>query len=274
MFFAFNHRMKNYLIIGYGWLGKALAEALKSTDAIIWATSSDDLKLNDIKTAGISALRLKKNSGVLSWAEDELPIVHFDAVIVTLPPFEGALESLSNLLQSLHVKSIVFTSSTGVYEDVSALVNESSSINKDHLVFQMEERIRSLQPSNYTILRMSGHIGPNRHPVRFFLRHGRDIPNGQAPVNLIHQKDIIASILVTMNDSHGNSVYNVCWPEHPTKEEYYGAISLKIGEKRLVFLKGNQGKIIDGSKITNETGFHYDFSIYEIDDLDLRKDNI
>ena len=274
MFFAFNHRMKNYLIIGYGWLGKALAEALKSTDAIIWATSSDDLKLNDIKTAGISALRLKKNSGVLSWAEDELPIVHFDAVIVTLPPFEGALESLSNLLQSLHVKSIVFTSSTGVYEDVSALVNESSSINKDHLVFQMEERIRSLQPSNYTILRMSGHIGPNRHPVRFFLRHGRDIPNGQAPVNLIHQKDIIASILVTMNDSHGNSVYNVCWPEHPTKEEYYGAISLKIGEKRLVFLKGNQGKIIDGSKITNETGFHYDFSIYDIDDLDLRKDNI
>ena len=274
MFFAFNHRMKNYLIIGYGWLGKALAEALKSTDAIIWATSSDDLKLNDIKTAGISALRLKKNSGVLSWAEDELPIVHFDAVIVTLPPFEGALESLSNLLQSLHVKSIVFTSSTGVYEDVSALVNESSSINKDHLVFQMEERIRSLQPSNYTILRMSGHIGPNRHPVRFFLRHGRDIPNGQAPVNLIHQKDIIASILVTMNDSHGNSVYNVCWPEHPTKEEYYGAISLKIGEKRLVFLKGNQGKIIDGSKITNETGFHYDFSIYEIDDLDLRKENI
>ena len=274
MFFAFNHRMKNYLIIGYGWLGKALAEALKSTDAIIWATSSDDLKLNDIKTAGISALRLKKNSGVLSWADDELPIVHFDAVIVTLPPFEGALESLSNLLQSLHFKSIVFTSSTGVYEDVSALVNESSSINKDHLVFQMEERIRSLQPSNYTILRMSGHIGPNRHPVRFFLRHGRDIPNGQAPVNLIHQKDIIASILVTMNDSHGNSVYNVCWPEHPTKEEYYGAISLKIGEKRLVFLKGNQGKIIDGSKITNETGFHYDFSIYEIDDLDLRKDNI
>ncbi len=274
MFFAFNHRMKNYLIIGYGWLGTALAEALKSTEAIIWATSSDDLKLNDIKTAGISALRLKKNSGVLSWADDELPIVHFDAVIVTLPPFEGALESLSNLLQSLHFKSIVFTSSTGVYEDVSALVNESSSINKDHLVFQMEERIRSLQPSNYTILRLSGHIGPNRHPVRFFVRHGRDIPNGLAPVNLIHQKDIIASILVTMNDSQGNSVYNVCWPEHPTKEEYYGAISLKIGEKRLVFLKGNQGKIIDGSKITNETGFHYDFSIYEIDDLDLRKDNI
>ncbi len=274
MFFAFNHRMKNYLIIGYGWLGKALAETLKNKQASVWATSSDNQKLNDIKTAGFSALRLEKNRGILSWAEDELPLLHFDAVIVTLPPFEGALDSLSNLLQSLHVKSIVFTSSTGVYKDASTLVNESSSINEDHLVFQMEERIRSLQPLNYTVLRLSGHIGPNRHPVRFFLRHGRDIPNGQAPINLIHQKDIIASILVTMNESQGNSVYNVCWPEHPTKENYYGAISLKLGGKKLVFLKGNQGKIIEGSKITNETNFNYRFSIDEIDDLDLRKDNI
>lgn len=274
MFFAFNHRMKNYLILGYGWLGAALAEALKSTEAIIWATSSDDLKLNDITTAGISALRLEKNSGILSWAEDELPIVHFDAVIVAFPPFEGVLQSLSNLLQSLHFKSIVFTSSTGVYEDASTIVNESASINKDHLVFQMEERIRSLQPLNYIILRLAGHIGPNRHPVRFFLRHGRDIPNGQAAVNLVHQKDIIAAIFATMNESRKNPIYNVCWPEHPTKEEYYGLISLKIGGENLVFLKGNHGKIIDGSKITNETNFNYGFSIFEINDLDLRKDNI
>ncbi len=274
MFFAFNHRMKNYLIIGYGWLGKALAEALKSQESTVWATSSDDIKLNEIKKAGISALRVERNSEILSWAGDELPHVHFDVVVVTLPPFERALESLSNLLQFLQVKSIIFTSSTGVYEDAVTLVDETSSIKKDHFVFQMEERIRSLQPLNYTVLRLSGHIGPNRHPVRFFLRHGRDIPNGQAPVNLIHQKDIISAILATMNDSQGNSVYNVCWPEHPTKEEYYGAISLKIGVKKLVFLKGNQGKMIDGSKITNETGFHYGFSIYEIDDLDLRKDNI
>jgi len=274
LFFAFNHRMKNYLIIGYGWLGTALAEALESTDAIIWATSSDDLKLNDIKTAGISALRLEKNSGILSWAGNELPPVHFDAVIVTLPPFDGVLESLSNLLQSLHFKLVIFTSSTGIYEDTSVFVDEEAPINTGHLVFQMEERIRSLQPLNFIILRLAGHIGPNRHPVRFFLRHGRDIPNGQAPVNLVHQKDIIAAIFATMNGPNKNSIYNVCWPEHSTKEEYYGSISLKIGGEKLVFLKGDHGKIIDGSKITNETNFNYGFSIYEINDLDLRKDNI
>lgn len=264
--------MKNYLIIGYGWLGKALSQELKSDQANVWASSTDADKLLEMKTNGICGIPLIKTNQILSWKE--FPDRHFDKVIITLPPFAGVLESLTNILHTLSFSQLVFTSSTGVYIESDTLIDESSAIDESHLVSQMETCIRSLTKSTYNVLRLAGHIGPNRHPVRYFLRHRRDISNGQAPVNLIHQKDIISAIMFVLQEVKQDSVYNVCWPEHPTKEDYYGNIALEMGEEKLSFLEGNHGKKIDGSKITHETRFDYAHSIHEINVLDLRKDNI
>lgn len=264
--------MKNYLIIGYGWLGKALAEELKSDELKIWASSSDANKLIEIEANGFFSIPLTKTNQVLCWKE--IPGWHFDKVIITLPPFEGVLESLKNLLNALSFTQLIFTSSTGVYIESNTLINESSPVDETHLVSQMEASIRSLATSNYHILRLAGHIGPNRHPIRYFLRHRRPISNGQAPVNLIHQSDIIAAIIVLLQDTQKDSLYNLSWPEHPSKEQYYGDLALEMGEEKLTFLEGNRGKKIDGSKITQETSFNYGHSIHEINVLDLRKDNI
>lgn len=264
--------MKNYLIIGYGWLGKALAQELKSDQANVWASSTDADKILEMKTNGICGIPLIKTNQILSWKE--FPDRHFDKVIITLPPFDGVLESLTNILHTLSFSQLVFTSSTGMYIESDTLIDESSTIDESNLVSQMETCIRSLTKSTYNVLRLAGHIGPNRHPVRYFLRHRRDISNGQAPVNLIHQKDIISAIMYVLQEVKQDSVYNVCWPEHPTKEYYYGNIALEMGEEKLSFLEGNHGKKIDGSKITHETRFDYAHSIHEINVLDLRKDNI
>ena len=272
MILTFITRMENYLIIGFGWLGKALAQELKNDQVKLWASSSDAVKLLEMKTNGICGISLIKTNQVLSYKE--LPNEHFDKVIITLPPFDGVLESLKNILQNLSFSQLVFTSSTGVYTDTDSLMDELSPVNDASLVFQMEECIRSYTTSTYQVLRLAGHIGPNRHPVRYFLRHRRDISNGQAPVNLIQQKDIIAAIRVVLQDVKQDSVYNVCWPEHPTKEDYYGNLVLQMGEEKLSFLEGIHGKKIDGSKITRETRFEYAHSIHEINVLDLRKDNI
>jgi nucleoside-diphosphate-sugar epimerase len=270
--FTFITQMKNYLIIGYGWLGKALATELKSEELKIFASTSDVQKLNEIQANGFFGIPVAKTNQVLSWRQ--LPETHFDKVIITLPPFEGVLESLDNLLNSLSFSDLVFTSSTGVYLESDTLMNESAPVNESHLVFQMETCIRSLTNTSYQILRLAGHIGPNRHPLRYFLRHRRPISNGQAPVNLIHQSDIVSAIKVLVQDVQQDSVYNLCWPEHPTKVKYYGDLALEMGEEPLNFLEGNHGKKIDGSKITNETRFNYLHSIHEINLLDFRKDNI
>jgi hypothetical protein len=264
--------MKNYLIIGYGWLGKALSLALKNEGANVFSTSTNVNKLQEILSEGIFPLRLMKVDNIVSW--EEMPKRNFDAVIITFPPFEGVLESLQNLMPSIQADRVIFTSSTGVYLDESKVMDEFSPVITSHLVYQMEECIRSLVSCNYIILRLAGHIGPNRHPVRFFLRHKRAIANGQAPVNLIHQFDIIAAISSTLVDSKQDEVYNVCWPEHPTKEEYYGNLARELDAGELLFLEGNHGKKIDGSKLSRETNFEYGYSIHEIKHLDLSKDNI
>ena len=272
MIFTFITQMKNYLIIGYGWLGKALAAELKSEGINIWASTSDVHKLSEIQANGFFGTLVAKTNQILSWKQ--LPETHFDKVIITLPPFEGVLESLNNLLNTLSYSQLVFTSSTGVYVESDSLINESSAVDESHLVSQMERCIRSLTKSPYQILRLAGHIGPNRHPLRYFLRHRRPISNGQAPVNLIHQSDIVSAIKVLLQDVQQDSAYNLCWPEHPTKEKYYGDLALEMGEEQLNFLEGNHGKKIDGTKITNETRFNYQHSIHDINLLDLRKDNI
>ncbi len=264
--------MKNYLIIGYGWLGKALSLALKNDGANVYSTSTDVKKLQEMLSDGISPMRLIKANQIVSW--EETPNKNFDVVIITFPPFEGVLESLKNMMPSIQADLVIFTSSTGVYLDESRVMDESSPVITSHLVYQMEECIRSLVTCNYIVLRLAGHIGPNRHPVRFFLRHKRDINNGQAPVNLIHQSDVIKAISCVLVSPKQDEIYNVCWPEHPTKEQYYGSLALQLGTEKLVFLEGNHGKKIDGSKINRETTFKYAYSIHVINDLDLRKDNI
>ena len=269
---AFRTWMKNYLIIGYGWLGKALSLAIKNEGSKVFSTSTDTNKLHEMMLEGVSPIRLIKENQIVSW--EEAPKSNFDAVIVTFPPFDGVLESLQNLLSQIQTELVIFTSSTGIYLDESKIMDESSPVMKSHLVFQMEECIRSLVSEKYTILRLAGHIGPNRHPVRFFLRNRHEIQNGQAPVNLIHQADIIAAISCIIEDPKLDEIYNVCSPEHPTKQLYYGNLALEMGEEKLSFLEGHHGKKIDGSKITRETKFNYRYSIHQINDLDLRKDNI
>jgi nucleoside-diphosphate-sugar epimerase len=264
--------MKNYLIIGYGWLGKALSLALKEDGANVYSTSTDENKLNEMLSDGIYPVRLMKIDQIVSW--EETPSKFFDAVIITFPPFAGVLESLQNLVSSIKADLVIFTSSTGVYLDESRVMDESAPVSTSHLVFQMEECIRALVTGKYIILRLAGHVGPNRHPVRFFLRHKRDISNGQAPVNLIHQSDIIAAIMCILAEPKQDEIYNVCWPEHPTKEEYYGKIAGQLTDEKLVFLEGNHGKKIEGSKINRHTRFVYAHSIHGINDLDLKKDNI
>jgi len=270
--YAFISWMKNYLIIGYGWLGKALSLSLKHEGTNVYSTSTDVNKLQQMLSDGIFPMRLMKVDQIVSW--EETPNKYFDAVIITFPPFEGVLESLKNIIPSIQTDLVIFTSSTGVYLDESRIMDESSPVITSHLVFQMEECIRSLHTSKYNILRLAGHIGPNRHPVRFFLQHRREISNGQAPVNLIQQSDIIKAISCILADPKQDEIYNVCWPEHPTKEHYYGNLALELAAEKLVFLEGNHGKKIDGSKINRETKFEYACSIHEIKDLDLRKDNI
>mgnify|MGYP000045821567 CR=1 FL=1 len=264
--------MANCLIIGYGWLGKPLAKVLQQKGMTIYATTSQLNKATEMKADMISAELLEIEQGVLQWKVQ--PNIHFDTVIFTLPPFLEALDSMVKLFNGLSFSQLIFTSSTGVYVEKNAFLDEDATVNPSHKVSMMEEKIKEFAPDKYVILRLAGHVGPNRHPLRYFLRQQTIISNGNTPVNLIHQSDMIRAIVACITQHVQRKTYNICWPEHPSKKDYYGKLAKEFADEILEFEDGNIGKKIDGSKITKDLLFEYEGSIQNINLLDLRKDNI
>lgn len=264
--------MKKCLIIGCGWLGRPLVEALQKQNIQVAATTTNDQKFIEMQAVQIHSLKLNRENGILTW--DSAPTKHFDSIIFTFPPFEGVLGAMRSLLSPLTFDQLIFTSSTGVYKESNAFLNEEAPIDPEHTVTLMEEAVKDLAPEKYMIFRLAGHIGPNRHPLRYFLAQQKVITNGNAPVNLIHQRDIISAIITCVKQQVCQKTYNLCSPEHPTKQAYYGELAKNLAGIELEFAPGKIGKKIDGSKITEELSFCYEESIQNISVLDLIKDNI
>ena len=69
-------------------------------------------------------------------------------------------------------------------------------------------------------------------------------------------------------------IYNLCYPAHPTKAEYYDEMARKIFQKELKFDCHGAGKKINGSKFASSFKYEYQFDIHDIDNLDkVNKDN-
>lgn len=264
--------MKNCLIIGYGWLGKPLSEVLLKKGLDVWATSTQDEKCTEMMRMGIRPLKLSKQSGHIE--VEKKPDQVFDQVILLWPPFDEVLPSLERVFSNISFKKLIFTSSTGVYRSSLNPIDESSPTDSSHKVFAMEEFVQRHAIENNVILRLSGHIGPGRHPLNSILKSQKALANGDAVVNLIHQQDIIHSIMCSVNDDLPCGIYNVCSPEHPTRADYYGGLARKLANQSLRFESGKDGKIIDGTKITLVSSFKYQHSIQETSDLDFNVDNI
>ena len=126
-----------------------------------------------------------------------------------------------------------------------------------------EEVIRNSE-NPYIILRSAGLIGPNRHPVRFL--SGREIENGEHPVNLVQLTDIIEAVKTIISADKTNVTYNICAPEHPSKKAYYTPMAYEMSLAPPVYFTktDSNGKVIDGSKITKELNFNYKVSIYSV----------
>ena len=265
--------MKSILIFGAGWLGKAVVQelAFMKRNVIVATREPEQQKIHpNIEYCKIDFHTI---SGAV---EFNVPITQkIDEILVMLPPsrmvnYEKTIDSICKEFPS--VDHFVFTSSTGVYEDFSGPVNEDSVLKKAHSVVLAEGRIQLKFPNRSTILRLAGLIGDNRHPVLYFLKQKINL-NGTAPVNLIHRKDIINALTILLENPRPG-IYNLCYPAHPTKSEYYGEIARKLFQTELAFDDKGNGKVINGSKFATSFKYEYKFDIRNIDNLDkVNKDN-
>ena len=250
--------MKKILVIGVGWLGKQIVESLMNKGFTVAISSRSKEKLNGYCENCIK-ISVSFNHGNCIFSED---ISQYEQVIICLPPVPAYAKIIQSILSKLSPSTrIIFTSSTGIYEESAEIINENSKIKQDHILWHAEKIIRSR--SSYIILRLGGLIGPGRHPVTHLLTKPF-LEGGENAVNLIHSFDICSAILHLLKDTKQQSTYNLVYPIHPSKGAYYTeAAKVLAGKKLVVDYKLIEHKQVDGSKIVEELGFDYTARIDE-----------
>ncbi len=250
-------------IIGGGWLGVQLAEALYDDGYTIAISSRDPKKRlffenNKWKSLSISFSDTSVNVN---------PLVETNVLIVGLPPtgFTNYPLMISSLLSAFSTTiRVIFLSSTGVYANSSGRVSEESALIQEHPLAVAENII--LQTSNWCILRLGGLIGPKRHPIHSLIKKVAPLNDGDSPVNLVHSHDVIQAIKMIVNQKVNEKIFTICNPEHPSRHDYYGLAARYFYDKDLTFNKGIPGKYVDGSAIENWGAYEYRSSIYNFDE--------
>ncbi len=260
---------RNVAIIGMGWLGKPLAVSLMKNGYTIFAGTRNLDKAKEFNQLGLIGFQISFDTDYVKIHLTKEKLDQIDFLIICVPPsgFSNYAESLGSIVSYFDSETkIIFTSSTGVYEEVNKEVAEDSNKITEHPVFLAEQKLKELKGDQLTIVRLAGLIGENRHPVKYFIQKNL-IPNSNAPINLVCQKDVIRSIELILEKQLFGKTYNIVNPSHPSKEEYYLSAAKELYNSKPNIESGSGGKLVLGTKFEEEIGFAYNFPIDDWDEF-------
>lgn len=258
-------------VVGCGWFGLALAKSLVADNIAVCGSKRDADQALQLAQYGIEPIQLDLEKALTCQAIAQVSSA--DAIVVNIPPklrqpqtlafqAEAYLNQLQTLIEQIDFSSfkrIIFISSTAVYADAGRMT-EQDAVNdspKQQALLQAEQLFLAYPQT--VVLRFAGLIGPKRHPGRFFAGK-QNISGANAVVNLVHQADCIGAVKLLLTQPMVSQVYNLVAAQHPTKETFYRAACLHMGQ---VVPQFNEIQIadkqVDGSLITKELGFVYQF---------------
>ncbi|SDW05090.1 SDR family oxidoreductase [Flavobacterium degerlachei] len=261
--------MKQISILGCGWLGLPLAKALVEKNIKVKGSTTSVEKLSILENEGIQAFLLALDS---ESAPDALPAFFEGSgtLIIAIPPklrgknkdYSGAnsnsfVKKIANLLPLLEqssIQNLLFISSTAVYGDANATVDEDTKpipvTESGKQLLAIENLLMENSHFKTTILRFGGLIGKDRHPARF-LAGKENADNPEAPINLIHQDDCIGIIIKILETNTWGEILNAVTPYHPTREQYYTqkAVELNLVPPTFNHTNPSTGKTILSDKL-------------------------
>ena len=233
-------------ILGCGWYGKALAKELLQKRIIVKGSATSTEKLDVLTDIGISPFVVRIDADEISYYTD---FFKCDVLVVSIPPGlkkgEGSayLPKINHTIKAIlqnKIQRVVYISSIGVYGDHNKTVTENDHPNPDtesgKILLEAESRFRNESGFKTTIVRFGGLVGSGRHPGRFFAGK-KDVPNGLAPVNMIHLNDCVGIGSAIIEKDAFGYLFNACSPAHPVKEDFYIDAALKGGYQAPQFLR-------------------------------------
>ncbi|WPU97520.1 SDR family oxidoreductase [Mucilaginibacter sp. cycad4] len=257
----------NISILGCGWYGSALGKALIADGIQVKGSTTSAAKTEELAALGIRPY-------VVNFSPDgeiyDAGFFDCDVLWIAIPPKsrsgEGAvfLEKVKGIIRAIKqfaIQHVIFISSTAVYADNNRQVNEETAPQPNteagRILFEAENLFRAEDSFKTTIIRFAGLIGPGRNPGRFFAGK-KEVPNGNAPVNLIHLDDCIGiSRAILAKEAFGH-LFNGCSPNHPAKADFYTQAALGSGFEKPEFVRElKEWKIVDSVHVRAVLDYEY-----------------
>jgi len=225
-------------ILGCGWYGFALAQNLVKAGYKIKGSSTSVDKFQKFYEAGIEPFEVSFGARSSNYQPD---FFRADLLIISIPPKQSSgeaglypekIQQIKTAVQKAGIQRVLFISSTGVYGDYNQEVDEDTPPQPESesgkAMNAAEIILKDQSDFKLTILRFGGLIGPNRDPARFFAGK-KNIPNGKAPVNLIHLDDCIGVSKAIIENNAFGYTFNACAETHPQRMQFYTQAALKSG---------------------------------------------
>jgi nucleoside-diphosphate-sugar epimerase len=265
-----NKKMTQISLLGCGWLGLPLAEALLANEFLVKGSTTSESKLAILEELAIQpfliALSEDKPIGdIANFLENS------SLLIIDIPPklrgtekenFVSKIKNIIPFVEKSTIENVLFVSSTSVYGEAKQTISENTTLKPDtesgKQLLEVELLLKSNPNFKTTILRFGGLIGEDRNPTKFMA--GKvNIENPETPINFIHQEDCIGIILKIIATNSWNETYNGVSPYHPTRENYYTQKASELGLPLPQFdhSKPSVGKLILSEKIETVLGYTF-----------------
>jgi nucleoside-diphosphate-sugar epimerase len=259
-------------VLGCGWLGLPLAQALLAQGYRVLGTTTTPEQLPLLQAVGIEPQLLQLGADFT--AADEARLTAFlrnvDVLVLNVPPRAAIAGGYPQLLRPVHravaaarVKAVLFVSTTGVYPEEPRLMREQDAISTRDAASDVLRTEGHFVPRygqwHSTVVRLGGLIGPGRAPGRF-LAGRRDLPQGDAPVNLLHLTDAIGVLSTIIRENIWGYTLNVCALSHPPRREFYPAAAEYLGLTPPTFRPEHEpGKTIDSSLLRSVVPYKFQY---------------
>ncbi len=225
-------------IVGCGYVGTAVGRQLVRDGWSVLGTTTSGHRVAELEAAGIDARVVR----VADEASLRDALAGRSIVLVTLAPARDAesyaavylegMRHIVNTIDPVHIRRVIYTSSTGVYaQDDGSVVDEDSATqptqaNGRVLVATEQVLLQAGIAKDFAaiVVRLGGIYGPDRDPADRVIRlSGTSQTGGERFVNLIHIDDVVESLSAMMTIEFAG-VLNLT-DNHPiTRRELYDKI--------------------------------------------------
>lgn len=248
--------MKTIGVIGYGWLGKHLADFFSDAYQIV-ATTTTKEKFENISEQKFTPILVNFDAENQENLIPDNQIQNCDILIICIPfsrniNAEKLLKRFKNLSTYLgnFQKQIFLMSTTGIYPQMEMIIQENTL--SDEKLFQNYLNIEKLMQQHFpqiNILRLGGLMGGTRKFSNYA------VSDTEQPVNHIHFQDISSIINEMISKNLSSKTYNVVAPQHPSKQAIID-YQLK-GIKPTTEIENMKGRIISPEKLIQELEYQF-----------------